>query len=368
MSITFRPAVRENVGLIIGMIGPSGSGKTFSAMRLASGLSGGKPFAVIDTESRRALHYADQFKFDHGELHAPFRPDAYDEAIKAADKAGYPVIVVDSCSHEWAGEGGILDWQEEELDRMAGDNYGKREACKMAAWIKPKMSHKQMVQRLLQVKAHLILCFRAEEKSGMEKDKNGKTVIVQKGWQPICEKNMPYELTMAFLLTPDRPGIPQPIKLQEQHKAAIDVSKPISEESGKKLAQWSVGGKSEPKTEPKKAAPMPQEVKAKGAAMRGEPPVSTISGDPNEGDLSDIGTAPAPTDKADPIVLSNIVNAFASKLNMTADQIEEALANWMEAAQVKPLSDWTNKDVDEAREMFKSMMAQKARQTEGDTL
>lgn len=92
----FKPAVRESVGLIIGLAGPSGSGKTYSAMRLASGISGDKPFAVIDTEGGRAKHYADQFKFDHGDLMPPFRPQAYAEAIHAADAAGYPVIVVDS--------------------------------------------------------------------------------------------------------------------------------------------------------------------------------------------------------------------------------------------------------------------------------
>lgn len=112
------------------------------------------------------------------------------------------------------------------------------------------------------------------------------------------------------------------------------------------------------------ATPMPAKVKEAVKPKKTPPPAiegtaKTVSGDPNEGNLDDIGTSPALTDKADPVVLSNIVNAFASKLNMTADQIEEALANWMEAAQVKPLSDWTNKDVDEAREMFKSMMAHK---------
>ena len=240
----FRPAAKENVGLIIGLIGPSGSGKTFSALRLATGLSGVKPFAGIDTESRRMLHYADMFRFDHAELRPPFRPDNYADAIKIADVSGYPVIIVDSSSHEWAGEGGILDWQEEELTRMAGDDWKKREACKMASWIKPKMSHKQMVQKLLQIKAHLILCFRAEEKTGMEKDPNtGKTIIVQKGWQPICEKNMPYELTMSFLLTPDAPGMPKPIKLQEQHKAAIDLTKPLNEDAGKRLAIWATSTK-----------------------------------------------------------------------------------------------------------------------------
>ena len=246
MTITFRKAVRENVGLLLGVVGASGSGKTYSAMRLAKGISGDKPFAVIDTEARRALHYADMFNFDHADLHAPFRPDAYAEAIKAADDAGYKVIVVDSMSHEWAGEGGILDWQEDELDRMAGDDWKKREACKMAAWIKPKMSHKQMVQRLLQVRATVIFCFRAEEKVAMEKE-NGKTVIVPKGFQPICEKNMMFEMTASFLLLPEKPGFPQPIKLQEQHKPFVQLNAPLDENAGMRMAQWANGAK-EPET------------------------------------------------------------------------------------------------------------------------
>jgi hypothetical protein len=243
---SFRPAVREEVGLIIGLISPSGGGKTYSAMRLATGICGDKPFAVIDTESRRALHYADKFRFDHLELHPPFRPSAYAEAIQEADKQGYKAIIVDSFSHEWSGEGGILDWQEEELQRMAGDDWKKREACKMAAWIKPKMGHKQMVQRLLQVKNNLILCFRAEEKVKIEKDANGKTVIVPQGWQPICSKELPYELTVSFLMSPEKPGYPIPLKLQEQHKAIFPLTQAISEESGKMISEWAAGGKAKP--------------------------------------------------------------------------------------------------------------------------
>jgi hypothetical protein len=126
--IAFKPAVREAVGLWIQLVGGSGSGKTFSALRMASGIAGDKRFAFIDTENRRGLHYADQFKFDHADLRAPFRPEAYLEAIRAADEAGYPVIVIDSMSHEWAGDGGVLDWHEEEVDRMAGTDWKKREA------------------------------------------------------------------------------------------------------------------------------------------------------------------------------------------------------------------------------------------------
>ena len=64
MTFQFKPAIRENVGLLIGLAGGTGSGKTFSAMRLASGIANGKKFAVIDTEAGRAKHYADQFSFD----------------------------------------------------------------------------------------------------------------------------------------------------------------------------------------------------------------------------------------------------------------------------------------------------------------
>jgi hypothetical protein len=249
MAFTFRPAARENVSLLIGLSGGTGSGKTYTAMRLAHGIAGDQPFAVIDTEAGRAKHYADQFKFDHGDLTPPFTPDRYADAIAAADQAKYTVIVVDSTSHEWAGEGGILDWQEAELQRMAGDDYKKRESCKMAAWIKPKMAHKQMVQRLLQVRAHLILCFRAEPKIEMVRGEHGKMEIREKqsltglhGWIPIAEKNLPYELTASFLLLADKPGVPQPIKLQQQHRELFPLDQPITETSGAAIAAWARGG------------------------------------------------------------------------------------------------------------------------------
>jgi hypothetical protein len=249
MTHTFKPAVRENVPLLIGLAGGTGSGKTYTAMRMARGICGDKPFAVIDTENGRAKHYADEFRFDHCALSAPFRPDAYADAILAADAAGYAAIVVDSTSHVWAGDGGVLDWQEEELDRMAGTgDWKKREACKMAAWIKPKLSHKRMVSRLLQVRAHVILCFRAEPKVEMVKE-DGKTKIVPKqsltgldGWIPVCEKNLPFELTASFLLLAAEPGMPHPIKLQEQHRALFPKGKHIDEEAGRRIAAWAAGG------------------------------------------------------------------------------------------------------------------------------
>lgn len=251
--ITFSPGVRANVPLLLGFNGGTGSGKTYTAFEVATGITEavapGKKFAVIDTETGRALHYAERFNFDHADIRAPFRPETYLDAIVSAEEAGYPCVVVDSMSHVWAGEGGVLDWQEEELDRMAGDDWKKREQCKMAAWIKPKVAHKKMVQRLLQLRIHVILCFRAEPKVEMKRE-DGKTKIVPKesltgldGWIPICDKNLPFELTASFLLTADKPGICKPIKLQEQHRPFFPLDALVTRDAGRQLAEWARGGR-----------------------------------------------------------------------------------------------------------------------------
>ncbi len=254
---TFRRAVRADVPLLIGLAGGTGSGKTYSLLQLAKGMTPeGKRFAFIDTEAGRGLAYADAFDYDYVELRPDFTPARYLEVIKAADTAGYPVIVIDSFSHEYAGHGGLMDWHDAELDRLAGDDWKKRAAMGVPAWSKPKQAHKAMMADLLQVRAHLLFGLRAEEKIAMEKDSQGRTEIVPKsgpggfkGWLPICEKNFPYELTASFLMMAETPGVPKPIKLQAQHKPFFPDGKLITETAGRQLAEWARGGTSQPEVE-----------------------------------------------------------------------------------------------------------------------
>jgi hypothetical protein len=278
MSIEFRPAVRENVPLIIGIAGSTGSGKTLSALKIARGLAGGddtKIFA-IDTESGRAGHYAvakgeqptaDKFAFRWANLHPPFSPQSYRDAVMAADLAGAAVVVVDSMSHEWAGDGGILDWREQELEQSverarqraesAGwrfDEYRTRENLSVTSWIKPKGGHKRMMSALLACRPHLIFCLRAEEKMLMtsetdEKTGRKKAIIVpahdrpiSDRWQPICEKNFMYEMTVSLLMVAGQPGVPIPVKLQEQHRPMVPLDRPVSEATGAALLAWASGG------------------------------------------------------------------------------------------------------------------------------
>jgi hypothetical protein len=236
MGFEFRPAIREQTKLLLGIAGASGSGKTFSSLLLATGLAGpGGKIGFIDTEAGRALHYADQFQFDHCELQPPFKPERFREVIKAAEAQKYDVIIIDSFSHEWAGEGGCLDWADAEVTR------GQKSPSN---WIVPKAAHKNLVSRLLQTRSHLIFCLRAEEKIAIEKvmkDGREKSVVVPVGWKAICEKNFMYEMTVSFVMTPDAPGIGKPEKLQDQHRHIFPAGERIGIEAGRALAKWASG-------------------------------------------------------------------------------------------------------------------------------
>lgn len=249
-----KDAVRESVPLLIGLFGPAGSGKTFSALRLATGIqsvTGGDIYA-IDTEARRMLHYASNFRFKHIQFDAPFGSLDYLAAMRQCVAAGAKVIIIDSFSHEHSSEGGYLMSQAAELDRMAGNDYAKRDRVKMAAWIKPAQARSQMINGILQLNANLIMCYRAKEKTKPVKVQNGKVEIREMGFMPISGDEILFEMTANCLLLPHANGIPtwqseEPgermmMKLPEQFRSIFADSQPLSEDIGRQLAEWAAGG------------------------------------------------------------------------------------------------------------------------------
>ena len=239
MSYTFRKAVRADTTVLIALAGPSGGGKTYSALRLARGIVGPRgKLAMIDTEAGRALHYSDQFDFDHLDLKPPFSPENYAKAVAAAEAAGYHAIIIDSMSHEWNGDGGCQDMHD-----AAHEKLGNTEQTNILAWRDAKLDHKRMMSRFLQTRSHVIFCLRAEEKIKFLKDpQTGKMKIEPVGWMPLCEKNVMYEMTASFMLLDDHPGVGRPIKLQEQMKPFFNPKNCIDEFAGEQLAKWAAGG------------------------------------------------------------------------------------------------------------------------------
>lgn len=273
MTFTIRPAVREKIGLLFGLAGPSGSGKTYTALLLGMALVGpeGK-LGVIDTESGRALHYAPRpgdkadgirtFDFLHLDLTAPFTPERYVEAVRALEAAGATAIVIDSMSHEWAGEGGCSDIQMMEAEKMATNretgvvDEWRIDAVTAPAWKRPKLRHQRMMARLIQTRPHLIFCLRAQEKVKIQKKTSGKgTEIIPIGFQPICEKAFMFEMSGSFMLHPDRPGAPDyglPHKLNADLRAIFPDGEVVRAEAGARLRAWAETGADRPP--PDKAA------------------------------------------------------------------------------------------------------------------
>lgn len=178
----FRKAVKSRAKARVGIIGPSGSGKTYTALKIASGL-GGK-IAVIDTEFGSASKYAQEFDFDVCEL-TNYDPRNYIDAIKVAGDAGYDVIIIDSLSHAWASEGGVLDMVEKLKAKYKGNKW--------AAWNEVTPIQNQLTNAMLRSPAHIIATLRSKMDYVQTKDEKGSTVIRKVGMAPIQREGLEYE-------------------------------------------------------------------------------------------------------------------------------------------------------------------------------
>lgn len=187
MAVTFQRATKHQAKLRLALIGLAGSGKTYSALAVATNLVPGGRVALIDTERGSASLYADRFSFDTLDLerHAP---DEYVEAIQAAEKAGYDVVVIDSLSHAWAGRDGAL----EQVDKIA-----KREGRtnNFTAWRDVTPQHNKLVDAMLSCKMHLIATLRSKMEYVLEPDEKGKMVPRKIGLAPIQREGLDYEFT-----------------------------------------------------------------------------------------------------------------------------------------------------------------------------
>lgn len=244
-----KAAVRKAIPPIVVLWGPSGGGKTYSALKLARGLVGPKgKIVLIDTENERAQFYADMVGgWQHIDFQPPFTPQRYTEAMKAAEDAGADVIIVDSMSHVWEGEGGVLDMADN-----AKTSSG-RALTGLAKFKTPKTQFKRMQNNLLRSRVPVIFCLRAKALS-VQVGQGNDAKIVDKGLTAICEKNFIFEATVSVLLGPDHkpvfhntedlkcnPAIPS-VKIPEDAAAAIKPGVPLDEATGAAIAAWLGGG------------------------------------------------------------------------------------------------------------------------------
>ena len=215
-------AQRKRAKIRLSIQGPSASGKTFSSLLIAKGLVGDwSKICVIDTENHSADLYSHLGAYNLLSLGKPFTPEAYIQAIELCETSGMKAIIIDSLSHEWEGEGGILDIH----SSMMGNSFTN--------WSKVTPRHNSLVQRMLQSDCHIIATLRTKQDYVLS-EKNGKTVPEKVGLKSVTKDGMDYEFTTVFDLdinhnatcTKDRTGLFSNIP----HK--------IDEQTGLRILKW----------------------------------------------------------------------------------------------------------------------------------
>ncbi len=249
MSMQFTKATRKKAKLRLAVGGPSGSGKTTAALRIAKGLGG--RIAVIDTERSSASLYSDQFEFDALDLDPPYEPERFIEAINAAERAGYDVLIIDSGTHVWDGAGGLLEANEKlAVAKYKGNTW--------SAWSDTTPRYRAFIDAMLQSRMHVIMTMRSKTETQQGSDKK----VVKVGMKLEMRSGVEYEFTVVFELE------------HESHMAVPSKDRTrmfrqpfeITEATGKQLLAWLDSGEEAPPSEADIAAKRRDELSVKFAA------------------------------------------------------------------------------------------------------
>jgi hypothetical protein len=221
----FEKATRKKAKLRLALTSPSGGGKTHGALVIAKGL-GGK-IAVIDTERGSASLYENLCDFDVLELSPPYSPERYIEAIKAAERAGYDVCIVDSTTHEWSGSGGCLEINEETASaKFRGNTW--------SAWNETTPRHRAFIDAMVQSSMHIIATGRSKTETAQQQGDNGKKTVVKLGLKTEQRDGFEYEFTAVLDIVHDGHWA----TASKDRTGLFTAPHIITEDTGKRIKEW----------------------------------------------------------------------------------------------------------------------------------
>ena len=230
----FRPAKRSAAKLRLGIAGPAGSGKTLSALLIGFGItSDWSKIGMVDTENGSGeLYVGTQINgtkvgdYNVLTLQAPYEPKKYIDAIKLAEEAGLELLIIDSLTHAWAGEGGLLDLHGKLTDSSQSKNS-------WAAWRQVTPKHSQLIEKLLTTKLHVIVTVRSK----MAYTQDGKNVV-KVGMEPIFRDGIEYEFTTFFDMSINHLAI-----ATKDRTNTFSADNPFTPtpETGQRILRWLAG-------------------------------------------------------------------------------------------------------------------------------
>jgi hypothetical protein len=185
-----RDASRAQLKARVAIDGPTGSGKTWTALEWAFVLADDSKPLVIDTEAGSAEWYSDQFPpYRTITWSPPYDPAELAATLREADDQ-HPVIVIDSLSHFWEGEGGTQDIADAAAQRDSGGN-------RFAGWKVATPALRHLVDTIHQADAHVIATMRSKMEYVLQEDeRTGKKKPVKLGMAPVMRQGVEYEFTL----------------------------------------------------------------------------------------------------------------------------------------------------------------------------
>jgi len=226
-------AERKKVKLRLSIASPTGFGKTIGALILAKGMGYDWPqIAVIDTENKSASLYADHTlpngyyigKFQVIEMQPPYTPESYSQAIKICEDAGIEVIIIDSVTHVWTGQGGLI-----ESNNSLGSNTFQN-------WAKTTPRYQKWLGSILNSKCHVITTNRKKQAYSLVEDGNGKKKVEKQGMEDQIRDGYDYEMTVAFEIINDKH-----LAHASKDRSSLFMDSPefvIDESVGAKIKAW----------------------------------------------------------------------------------------------------------------------------------
>jgi len=246
MALELRKAQRSQAYLKLGLAAPSGGGKTLGSLFIAYGLMKKKypkeddafrwsKIAIVDTENKSGQLYANmeisKVNVKVGEyntiiLQAPFEAEKYVQAIDLCEQSGMEVCIIDSSTHLWSGEGGLLE-QQNSAAKRSGNSY--------TAWRDITPMHNRFVERMLQSNLHIIATMRSKQEYVQEPGQSGgKSTVRKLGLEPEQRKGMEYEFTCFYEINAEH----EAFGAKDRTSIYDQKTFPILPEVGETLMGW----------------------------------------------------------------------------------------------------------------------------------
>lgn len=201
--MAFKKATARQGKARIALVGGPGTGKTWTGLTFATALAAetGGSIAATDTEHGSMSKYASAepgdglFTFDVDEP-ATFDPRQLLKDIALAARENYAVFMLDSYSHYWSGQDGMLE--------MVGGNFNR--------WKDVTPIERKVIAALLTFPGHVIVCMRAKTDYVKVQGSNGKEQMQKVGVKPDQREAIEFEFDVVAYMAREGAGVSMSIE------------------------------------------------------------------------------------------------------------------------------------------------------------